>query len=182
MAKPTLETERLILSPLEEADIDLIITLFTDEEIMKYAGGAITEEECRKEMPDYAGLGHRIPHQGVWTIGLRETGEKFGTVSLFPMPKDKEEKIPTGHTEIGYFILKDFWGKGYVTETAKSILKFAFTETDLTQVVACIDDENDASRNILNKNGMNEDGTVEAYGDILPFFKLNKTEWLTQNG
>ncbi|MTI10690.1 GNAT family N-acetyltransferase [Curvivirga aplysinae] len=182
MTKPILTTDRLILQPLEHRDLDLIISLFTDEEIMTYAGGAVSAESCEKEMPDYAGLGHKVAHQGVWTIGLRETGEKFGTFSLFPMPKDKEETIPTGHTEIGYFILKDYWGKGYVTEAAKHIIKFAFTETNLEQLTACVDDDNAASRNILQKVGMIEDGTIEAYGTILPFFTLNKQDWLTKNG
>ena len=42
-----LETDRLSLQPLTEDDVDLGITLFTDETVCQYIGGTQTETEIR---------------------------------------------------------------------------------------------------------------------------------------
>ena len=48
-----LTTKRLTLRPLLMSDVGLVIEMFTDQKIMKYAGGVIPEEKIDKEMALY---------------------------------------------------------------------------------------------------------------------------------
>jgi RimJ/RimL family protein N-acetyltransferase len=107
-----LQTERLLLRPLADSDLNLALEMFTDEEITKYIGSVSTEEQIAEGMPDSVkrGGGGCI---GVWCISHRATGEKLGSVFLLPLPIEEndtdwnlvvEDQLPDGDIEIGYIL------------------------------------------------------------------------------
>lgn len=59
----------------------------------------------------------------------KETGELFGAIAL-------SNNKRFNHGEIAYWIDEPYWGNGYVTEAAQSILQFAFEEKKLHKVFA----------------------------------------------
>lgn len=81
----TLETERLRLSCLSLADIDIIGALYTDRKVMKFLGDLIPEEDVPQEMQKaiQRGAGGRI---GCWCIADRSSGEKLGYAVLLTLP------------------------------------------------------------------------------------------------
>ena len=83
------------------------------------------------------------------------------------------EQIPEGDIEIGYILKKSAWGKGYATEACNRLLKFAFEETPLQEVVAVIDAENTASRKVLEKCGLSYQGQVRSYAGSNPGFRIH---------
>ena len=179
-------TERLSLRPLTLDDVDLGITLFTDEDVCRYIGGVQTEEEIRKEMTTYIRrcCGGSV---GVWCVSKRNMGEKLGTGVLLPMPVDEDDTdwslvrgpdLPDAEIEVGYILKPGAWGKGYATEICLRLLEFAFTKSPMLEVVACIDDRNSASRNVLTKCGMTEEGIIRAYNTDAPGFRITRDQWL----
>jgi len=52
-----LRSERLSLTPLQAPDVDLVIEMFTDPEVLRFAGGAMQEHEIRREMPNWTKRG-----------------------------------------------------------------------------------------------------------------------------
>ena len=60
-----LTTKRLALRPLLMSDVGLVIEMFTDHQIMKYAGGPISEEKINAEMALYIRRGGK-GCVGVW--------------------------------------------------------------------------------------------------------------------
>ena len=46
-------TDRLRLSPLADADIDLSLEMFTDPEVVRYVCELMTETQIRQEMPNW---------------------------------------------------------------------------------------------------------------------------------
>lgn len=50
--KLELQSERLLLTPLTLADLDLALELWTDPAVVEYVCDVVTEEELRKEMSD----------------------------------------------------------------------------------------------------------------------------------
>lgn len=178
-------TERLKLAPLELTDLDLAIELFADQEVVQYVFDISTPEEIEAELPNNIKrcAGGCI---GVWCITDRFTGEKFGTVALLPMPLDEDdtnwqlvqgEELPDTDIEIGYFLKRNFWGRGIATEACQRLVQFAFAETDLTELKGCIDEGNIASRNVLVKNGFEYLGYERAYGKQYPMFQITKEIW-----
>lgn len=182
-------SERLFLRPLSDVDLDFAIALLTDPEVAKYVGGVYTVEEVIEELPLVVRRcgGGCI---GVWCVIDRETGEKLGTSVLLPMPIEEDDtnwdlvvgdEIPDCEIEIGYILKKSAWGKGYATEACARLMRFAFEETPLQELVATIDEENSASENVLKKTGFTFEGMGRAYAELIPIFRLTRQQWLARN-
>ena len=61
-------TERLLLTPLAAADLDLAVELWTDPEVVEYVCDVMTKEEIRQELPDATkrgGNGERDMRQAI---------------------------------------------------------------------------------------------------------------------
>lgn len=183
------ESDRLLFRPLADTDIDLVIDLWTDPDVVKYvADRTFTEEELDEEMPLIVRrcAGGCI---GIWCLIDKTTREKLGTAILLPLPVDLDDTdwdlvvgdgIPEGEIEIGYILKKTAWRKGYATEACKRLLQFAFEESPLQEIVATIDAENTASRNVLEKSGLIYEGLVHAYMEQIPGFRITRQQWQNQ--
>ena len=57
------------------------------------------------------------------------------------------------NAEIGYFISKDFWGKGLATQAVKKMTDYTFANFDVVRIVAGVFDFNKSSMKVLEKNG-----------------------------
>lgn len=185
-----LHSERLRLTPISESDVDITIEMFTDPAVTEFAMDAMSEDAVRREMPTWTRRG-AAGYLGVWLISNRETGEKYGSVALLPMPIEKDDTdwdlvrpgfMPDASIEIGYFLKQSAWGNGYATEACRRILEFAFTRTPLSEIVAVIDDDNEASRNVLGKVGFVFQGRRIAYAEDAPWFRISREEFVSQPG
>lgn len=181
-----LNSERLVLAPSVASDVDITIEMFTDPEVLRFAGGVVEESEIRKRMPNWIKRGGN-GCIGIWCIADRESGEKLGTVALLPMPVEEKEtdyslvipgQMPDGDVEIGFFLKRSAWGKGYATEASKRLIQFAFEDSPLSEVVANFEAGNDASRNVLEKVGFVDRGTMRCYGVDGPNYRITRDEWL----
>ena len=184
------ESDRLLFRPLAEADLDLAVEQWTDPDVVRFTGGkTYTEEELAREMPIVVRrcAGGCI---GVWCLIDKETTEKLGTALLLPMPVELDdtdwdlvvgEEIPEGDIEIGYILKKSAWGKGYATEACERLLKFAFEEAPLEEVVAAIHPDNAASRRVLEKCGLIYQGLIRSYACDVPGFRMTRQEWRQSN-
>jgi len=187
--KLDLETARLRLRPLTEGDVDLGLDLLTDPAVTKYAGRTYTRDEVAEQMPTVVRrcAGGAI---GIWCVTDRATGEKLGTAILLPLPVDEDdtnwdlvrgEQMPDAEIEIGYMFKPSAWGKGYATEACARLLRFAFEETTLDEVVAVTAPENAASQNVLRKCGLVHEGTRKAYAYPCPGFRITRKAWLANH-
>ncbi len=182
-------TERLVLAPLTVADVDVALEMFTDPAVVKFVGHLMTDEEIRREMPVWTkrGGGGCI---GIWCISDRDNGEKYGSAVLLPLPIDEDDtnwndvvpgSMPEGDVEVGFILKRSAWGKGYATEVCLRLLRFAFEEAQLEEVVATLDDENERSRNVLEKAGLVQRGRRWAYAEDSADYRITRAEWLEMN-
>ena len=65
--------------------------------------------------------------------------------------------------EIGYWLGKDFWGKGYATEAVQSVVAYAFEELSLVRLWAGAYQENTPSQRVLEKCGFYPHHTDEHF-------------------
>lgn len=63
--------------------------------------------------------------------------------------------------EIGWRLGHEHWGKGYATEGAKAVLKFAFEEKNIPEIWSFTTITNTRSENVMKKIGMIRKGTFE---------------------
>ena len=181
-----LMTERLRLTPLAHTDVDIAVEMFTDPAVVKYIGGLMSEDEICREMATWTKRGgHGCI--GIWCISDLETAEKYGSGFLLPMPVDEDDTdwdlvvpgvMPDCDVEVGYALKRSAWGNGFATEVCRRLLRFAFEETPLQEIVATFEDENESSKNVLKKAGLTYQGRRTAYGEDSPDFRINRSQWI----
>lgn len=184
--KLELKSERTLLRPLGETDLDIEIALGTDPEVMRYVGEVESKDKIVQDMPKYTRrcAGGCI---GVWCVVERLTMEKLGTAILLPLPIEENDtnwdlvigdELPECEIEIGYMLKRSAWGKGYATEATKRLLKFAFEDTPLGELVATTDLENIASQRVLQKCGLVYEGMRRAYAVQCLGYRITRQQWL----
>jgi len=67
------------------------------------------------------------------------------------------------HGELGYWIGKPFWGRGYATEAAAAVLRFGFETLQLNRIHAAFMEHNPASGRVMEKIGMSHEGTLRQH-------------------
>jgi [ribosomal protein S5]-alanine N-acetyltransferase len=141
-----LRGSRIILRPISEADFDLMDRMNQDFETMRFVGGTETSQNQLKEI--VRTLQDRFKSQGWGWMGIEtHQGEKLGFVFLRRCPRLAE-------IELGYRLCRDYWGKGYATESAQLLLLHGFKELRFNPIVAAVDPLNTASERILQRIGM----------------------------
>lgn len=143
-----LQTERLELRELEEADFDALCAILRDERTMYAYEGAFSEEEARewlaRQIARYEKWGF-----GLWAVVLRAGGGMIGQCGLTMQPWKEREVL-----EIGYLFNRAYWGRGYATEAARACKRYAFERLGAAEVCSIIRDTNTASRKVALRNGM----------------------------
>lgn len=112
--------------------------------------------------------------QVIFAITLKEpAGTLIGAVGLQINPLDDRG-------ELGYWLGKDFWNRGYCTEAARAVVEYGFEQMRLHRIQACHFTRNPASGRVLEKIGMVREGLLrghskrwEAFEDIVIYGLVN---------
>lgn len=180
-----LHTDRLTLTPLGPADLPLSLDMLTDPLVCKHIGGVMTEEGIHREFSTWTRRGGS-GELGIWAVAVRKSGEKVGDCFLLPQPGALDDTdwnlvrpgfYPEDPIEVGYALKRSAWGNGYATEICERLLRFAFEESPLDVIVAVCEDDNHASRRVLEKSGFRRNGRCLAYGEDLPAFRVTRERW-----
>ena len=146
----TIETERLLLRPWKNADLDPFAELNADLRVMEHFPSTSSREESEAFMARIRG--HFDQHgYGLWAVEVKR-GEPFiGFVGLGTVSFDAHF---TPAVEIGWRLAHASWGQGYASEAARASLPFAFLELGLDEVVSFTVAANRRSRAVMERIGM----------------------------
>ena len=152
---PTLETDRLILRKVTSEDLKDMHAYGSNNEVSKYVSWTThqtlsdTQHFLEQILEEYENKTNLF-----WGIGLKEKQTLIGTINFVTWSR-KHKKA-----EIGYILSQDYWGKGYMTEATKEIIRFGFEEMDLIRIEARCTEENIGSERVMEKVGMSFEGTM----------------------
>ena len=156
-----LETERLYMRELTQADYKALCEILQDEETMYAYEGAFSFEEVQ-EWLDRQITRNKKRGFGLWAVILKETDKLIGQCGLTMQPWKNGEVL-----EIGYLFNRAYWHNGYATEAAKACKEYAFEILDVDEVCSIIRDTNTASQNVALRNGMTvSDSSVKHYKGV----------------
>jgi RimJ/RimL family protein N-acetyltransferase len=152
---PTLHTARLRLRPFDDADADDLFALHSNAYVLRYWDAPPWSERVRAErfvtacrQMAQAGTGVRLAVDRVCD------GAFIGWCSLSRWNPDYRS------ASLGYCFAEAAWGRGYATEAARVLLRWAFDTLDLNRVQAETDTRNVASARVLEKLGFVREGTL----------------------
>ncbi len=164
MSPIELHTERLILREWRDEDLKPFAALNSDPEVMRYMPKLLSREDSDASIQRIRE--HFARHGfGLWAVEVREVEPFVGFVGL-SMPKF--ESLFTPCVEIGWRLAREAWGKGYATEAAQAALQFGFQQLALNEIVSFTVPENQRSRRVMDRLGMNHDPAGDFEHPLLP--------------
>jgi [ribosomal protein S5]-alanine N-acetyltransferase len=167
------ETERLLLRELLPSDDTGIFELDSDAEVQRYLGNKPIKEiwEARQMIAFIRGQ-YKENGIGRWAVVEKESNNFVGWAGL-KLVKDQTNNHINFH-DLGYRLLRKYWGKGYATEAASASLNYGFEHLGLKQVYGMCDVGNVASRKVLEKVGLKFIETFDLHGVPHYWFKISK--------
>ncbi|HEX8222393.1 MAG TPA: GNAT family N-acetyltransferase [Allosphingosinicella sp.] len=145
MLGPTLETDRLILRPPEERDLDGFAEMMADEEAARFVGGVQGRAAAWRGMAAVAGS-WALRGYGMFSVIEKSSGRWVGRLGPW-----QPEGWPGA--EVGWGLLPDAWGKGYATEGAEAAIRWAFDSLGWDDVIHCIAPANTPSARVAERLG-----------------------------
>lgn len=149
-----LETERLVLRPLELSDAEAMFAMDRNPEVHKYLWQTPSKaiEESIKVI-EYVKKQYADNNIGRYATILKETGDFIGWTGI-KFVNDHVENGNTNFYDYGYRLDEKFWNKGYATEASILWLDYGFNQMKIDQMNAYTHAENGASNHVLQKVGM----------------------------
>ena len=150
-----LETPRLRLRPVHQADRDDLFALEQDPEVMRFLnGGKPTPPDGIDPCVDF--LMPRGGEKGIWSAREKTSAAFVGWFSLQGRGDDT--------AELGYRLRRAMWGRGYASEGATALVEAGLSRFGFTRIVASTMAVNQASRRVLEKAGLVHIGTFYVEG------------------
>jgi RimJ/RimL family protein N-acetyltransferase len=150
-AAPELETERLRFRMLRESDFPTLEKHAADMNVMRYLGGKTMDT-----IQAWRHMAYQIAHwqlrgYGYYAVEDKATGTFVGRVGF-------TNQTGWPGFELGWTIWPEFQGRGYASEAARMLLRYAFDELDQPHVLSLIHPDNAPSRRVAEKLGETIEG------------------------
>ena len=144
-----IETERLLLRPLQLDDLDDLFALYGDRQVMKYITGQLrdyqtTDRRLKAHIADHQAYGF-----GLCAAILKSTGEMIGRCGLEPVERSN---ILQG--DLAWMFKPDYWGQGLATEFGRAMIAYGFAHLPVQRIFATADHANLASIQVMKNLGM----------------------------
>jgi [ribosomal protein S5]-alanine N-acetyltransferase len=150
-----IKTSNLLLRPISALDIYPVWKGLSHPEVIRYYGVSFsTLEETRVQMEWYATIERERTGQW-WAICDPGDQHFYGAIGF-------SDIHPVNHrAEIGFWLMPEYWGKGYIPEAASQIIKYGFEQMELHRIYAYVETENANSKKVLQKLGFEYEGTMK---------------------
>lgn len=169
-----LETERLIMRPIEFSDDEVLFALDSNPNVHLYLGNnpVTTIEQVREYIKS---IKNQYEQNGIgrFIVELKDTKEAIGWAGLKFITEEDNGHI--NFYDIGYRLREEFWGKGYAQEAAVKWLDHALNTMKLPAVYASAHVDNIGSNIILKKIGMQQNGQFLWNGLTCNWYELENT-------
>ncbi len=159
-----LTTDRLVLREMAHTDADHLLSIFEDDEAMKY----YPAKKNRDETIDWImwTIGNYEKYGvGLWVVEDKLSGQFLGQCGLVLQKIEGDVEV-----EIGYLFKRQHWGKGYATEAALACKKYGFHKLDLKKVISLIDPLNKPSIRVASRIGMSYERAIVKRGKQLDLY------------
>jgi len=149
--KPIIQTDRLVIRPMNKDDVDSLKKWLPDESIYTYWGKGPSKSEKNPELLfEKQDKPSKSFHEG---IALKDNNEVIGDIYVYLIENDRMASVAIR-------ISKEYQGKGYGTEALKAMTDFCFKNTELKRLWTEVDIRNVGSYKMLEKCGYQREGLI----------------------
>ena len=149
---PILASERLQFRKLTATDAPEILALRGNPETMRFIPRPLLTD-IEGALAHIKSINDKIEENLDinWAITEKNSDKCIGIMGFY---RTQPEHF---RSELGYMILPQYWGKGYVTEAVATLLNFAFHTLNFHSIAAVIDSRHKNSERVLQKNGFTKE-------------------------
>jgi|SRR5579859_548984 len=151
-----LQTERLLLREVGDADFDGLREIASDPEVLRYRSRSeVTPEATREFLNNAKAQAAEQPRQQyALVVILKDSRRLIGELGLTISSSQYDEAY------MWYSVNRSYWGKGYATEAAAALLHYGFEQAGLRRIFAECHPDNLASARVLEKIGLLREATT----------------------
>lgn len=154
-----IETDRLILRKIVLKDAQSLCELLNDKAVQDYLAGIPANYTCKMAV-DYINGKLAQSYQSKkfydWGIIEKATNKLVGRICVYRQDEDRRM------ADLVWYISPNVRGKGYTTEAAIAVIK-TLQEVGFERIEAFANVENTASLRVMEKIGMEYEGTLKKY-------------------
>ncbi|WP_340644652.1 GNAT family N-acetyltransferase [Phenylobacterium sp.] len=145
-------TERTILRPWRDEDLDAFAAMLADPEVQADSGGPVDRDAAARKMARYRDAHDRLSFTR-WVV-TDHGGGFLGYVGIMPIDA-WHPRAP--NVEVGWRLMRHAWGSGIATEAARASLIDGFTRCGLPEVLSYTEAGNHRSQAVMRKLGLERD-------------------------
>lgn len=154
-----IETARLRLRRLTVDDATFILELVNDPAWLRFIGdrGVRNLDDAKNYILKGPIASYEKNGFGLWLVELKAGGTPLGMCGLL-----KRDTLPD--VDIGFALLPQFCGQGYITEAGRATLDYGRAKLGLKRIVAITALDNQASIRVLEKLGLRFEQVIQVPG------------------
>lgn len=152
---PPIETQRLLVRPVQEADLPDLLVVNGHDEVTRYLPYA--SWTCIADAQAWLERMHTARASGSalqWVVVDKARATVIGSCLLF------QYDAPSARAELGYVLGRVHWGQGLMREALAGVLDCAFSTLALRRIEAEVDPRNVASGKLLKSLGFTPEGIL----------------------
>ena len=189
MKEIRLRTPRLLLREYRWEDLAAHNALITDPDVMYYIqdvfSHSVAESLDNRAVAASSKYGDPSDREFVFLVIADPDTEKYmGGIGYSVL-----EESPAGkRVEPGYFLAKQYWGKGYATEALAGLIRYAFEEDGARRIDGTCVADNKRSARVMEKCGLKFEGERRGYEwhvDSVKsrhYYGILKEDWEKEHG
>jgi [ribosomal protein S5]-alanine N-acetyltransferase len=171
------KTERLILREITPEDTQGLWELDSDVDVHKYLGNnPINSIEQCKGVIEFIRQQYFDNGIGRWAMVEKKTNKFVGWAGLKLIKEEINGRI--SYYDLGYRLIKQFWGQGFATEASVASLEFGFEQLNLKEIYAFADSRNKQSIHVLKKVGLQFKEKFNFKNIEHDWFEITYEDWI----
>ena len=153
---PIIKSKKFNLRPFRMSDMESVRKHANDKGVSRNLA-SLPHPYTKKDAKFWLGKQAKLQRQknpGEIVFAIEIDGEAVGSIGL--------HKIVRGHkAELGYWLGKEFWGGGIMTDAVREITNFGYKNLKLRRIYAGVFLFNKGSARVLEKNGFKLEGIAK---------------------
>jgi [ribosomal protein S5]-alanine N-acetyltransferase len=170
------ETERLLLRGILPQDEQGLFDLDSDPKVHRHLGNEpVKSIEQILELIQFIRQQYLDNGIGRWAVIDKTSGDFLGWAGLKLVKEQTNNHV--NYYDLGYRLIRKYWGRGIATEAAVASLNYGFKVLDAKEIYAMADCQNIGSNKVLRKVGLIFIESFDYNGIKHNWYKVNRDEW-----
>jgi ribosomal-protein-alanine N-acetyltransferase len=170
MQMPTLRTDRLILRPWRDEDLEPFAALNQDPAVMEFFPSLLDRSESDAMAGRIRGHFEREGF-GLWAVEVPGVAPFIGFTGV-----QRPTFMPG--VEVGWRLAQPYWRAGYATEAARASIAWGFAQLELAEIIAMVVPDNVRSQRVMEKLGMRRDPGADFEHPRIAAGNPRRAHWL----